>query len=475
MFEEAVKFNLIFLLLRTINQYWIDIFDLLLAPIYFGIILIIAIGIKNRNIKKKPYYKYYIPGILCKMIGGVSLCLVYTFYYTVGGDVSNYFLSARTFVNVLLDLNFSLFFEMLNFYSNNIHQSGLYDKDYGAIFFHNSDHYALFTVALCIPFCLLACKSFIATTLLVAFVSFMGLWKLYEVFVDQFPALQKQFAISIFFIPSVFFWGSGLLKDTFTLSSLGFLTYAVYRFLIKKERKMKYLLLLIFSSLIIVLIKPYIFFAIVPGSLIWIFFNRFTKIQSPVLKTLALPLLLIIMASFIVTSMQFMGEYLGEYSLDNVLTKAVKTQQDLVRGEQYGSNYYNIGEFDASFMGLVSKIPAALNMALFRPYVWDAGNPVMFLSGLENLFVLLFSLFILFKVKLSILFKSLFSHPLLIFSFLFALFFAFSVGLTTANYGALVRLKIPGIPFYLSSLYILFHLNNLSVWRRSPNTRLQPA
>ncbi|HQQ93900.1 MAG TPA: hypothetical protein PLQ93_05060 [Bacteroidia bacterium] len=415
------------------------------------------------------------PAILCKLVGGVSLCLVYTFYYTIGGDVSNYFLSARTFVNVLLDLNFELFWTMLNFFTNNIQQSGVYDQDYGPICFNHADYYALFTVCLSIPFCLIGCKSFIASTLLLGYVSFLGLWKLFEVFVSQFPSLQKQFAIAIFFVPSVFFWGSSLLKDTYTLSAVGFLTYGVYNFLILKQRKVKYLAILVCSSLVLIFIKPYIFFAMMPGSLIWVFFDKFARIKNPIIKTFALPALILIMASFIVLSMQFLGEYLGEYSLDNVLNKAVKTQQDLVRGEQYGSNYYNIGEFDASFSGLVSKIPAALNMALFRPYVWDARNPVMLLSGLENLFVLVFTIFIVLRVRFSTLIKSLFSHPLLIFSFLFALFFAFSVGLTTANYGALVRLKIPGIPFYLASLFILFHLNNLSVWRRSPRTQVQPA
>jgi len=41
---------------------------------------------------------------------------------------------------------------------------------------------------------------------------------------------------------------------------------------------------------------------------------------------------------------------------------------------------------------------------------------------------------------------------------LFALFFAFSVGLATSNFGSLVRLKIPCIPFYVSGLFILKYL-----------------
>lgn len=426
--------------------------------------MLIAIQTRNKHIKTKAYYKYYIPAILCKIIGGVSLCLIYTYYYTEGGDAINYFVSAKTYVNALYDLNFSLFFDLLNFFSNEVHQLDYHE--YGSINFSSYDYYALFTVVLTIPFCILGAKSFIATTLVLAYVSFIGLWKLYEVFVDQFPELQKQMAIAIFFIPSVFFWGSGLLKDTYTLSALGFVTYAVYKYLIKKEKKVKYLVLLIVSSLILILVKPYIFFAILPGSLIWVFFNMIAKIESAFFRVIALPLMLLVLSSTILFAMQYLGQFLGEYSLENVLDKAVKTQQDLIRGEQYGSNNFNIGKFDATVAGITSKIPAALNMALFRPYIWDARNPVMILSGLENLFMLGFSLFILIKVKFSTLFVSLFSHPLVIFSFLFAIFFAFSVGLTTANYGALVRLKIPCIPFYLCSLFILFHLNKLSFKRK---------
>ena len=47
-------------------------------------------------------------------------------------------------------------------------------------------------------------------------------------------------------------------------------------------------------------------------------------------------------------------------------------------------------------------------------------------------------------------------EPLLTFSIVFSVFFAFSVGLTTSNFGALVRYKIPAVPFFLSSILILY-------------------
>jgi hypothetical protein len=277
--------------------------------------------------------------------------------------------------------------------------------------------------------------------------------------------LTKQFAIAIFFVPSVFFWGSGLLKDTYTLSCVGFFTYGIFNYFVRKQKNIKYILTFLLASLIIVFIKPYILLALLPGTIIWINFSKVQNIKNPILKTLFIPFILTVGVLTIIIVFNFLGQYLGEYSLDNVLNKAVKTQQDLVRS-QYGGNNHDIGAYEPTLVGISSKIPAALNMALFRPYIWDARNPVMLLSGLENLFMLGFSLSILFKVKFSTLFKSLFSHPLLIFSFLFAIFFAFSVGLTTANYGALVRLKIPCIPFYLLSLFILFDLNKISFKRR---------
>lgn len=420
---------------------------------------------KNKYLNKKSYYDYFIPALICKLIGGIGVCLIYSFYYTEGGDVSNYFLSANTFVSVLFSGKFELFFEMMNFYNNNITNLSNEYIEHGGLYFSGTDMYALFTVALTVPLCILGFGAFVPTTLILASISFIGLWKLYELFIFYFPHLKKQFAIAIFFMPSVFFWGSSILKDTYSLSCIGFFTYGIFKFFILKERKIKYLLLLVVASSFILLIKPYILFALLPGTIIWLNYTRVERIKNSLVRTLAIPFVMLFILLILAGAYNILGKYLGEYSLDNILIKAVKTQQDLVRG-QYGTNSYDIGSYEPTLAGISSKIPAALNMALFRPFIWDARNPVMVLSGLENLFMLLFTIYIVIKVKITTLLKSLFSNPLLIFSFLFAIFFAFSVGLTTSNYGALVRLKIPCMPFYLISLFILFDLNKVKFTRR---------
>jgi len=444
----------------------IDIYDLLLTPIYIGVILMIAFNYKNNKqyFQKLDYYKYFMPALICKLIGAIGICLIYSFYYT-GGDVISYYLTAKTFVNVLYSGRIGLFIEMFNFYNINIHDLPIDEYTFGGIYFSDSDTYALFTSAITIPFCILGCNCFVPTTIVLSSLSFIGLWKMYEAFVFLFSHLKKQFAIAIFFMPSVFFWGSGILKDTYTLSCVGFFIYGVFNYYILKNKKIKYLLLLLIAGLLILLIKPYIILALIPGTSIWINFVRFERIKNRLLRKLVIPLIIVSFFSILFIFYGILEKYLNEYTLDNILNKAVKTQQDLIRN-QYGSNSYDIGQFEPTLSGIFSKIPAALNMALFRPFIWDAKNPVMLLSGLENSFMLLFSIYIIVKVKTITILKSLTSNPLLIFSFLFAIIFAFSVGLTTSNYGALVRLKIPSIPFYLISLFILFDLNKVRFNRK---------
>lgn len=70
----------------------------------------------------------------------------------------------------------------------------------------------------------------------------------------------------------------------------------------------------------------------------------------------------------------------------------------------------------------------------------------MIVSSLENLILLVITIFLLIKMRFYNLFLLIFKHHILFFSVFFSLFFSFSVGLTTSNFGSLVRYKIPAIP-----------------------------
>ena len=77
----------------------LSVYDILLPPLY----LIIALGygyvVTKRNIRERPEYEYFFKGLLVRIIGSISLGLVYFFYYS-GGDTTNYFQTASAYANL---------------------------------------------------------------------------------------------------------------------------------------------------------------------------------------------------------------------------------------------------------------------------------------------------------------------------------------------------------------------------------------
>lgn len=79
----------------------------------------------------------------------------------------------------------------------------------------------------------------------------------------------------------------------------------------------------------------------------------------------------------------------------------------------------------------------------------------MVISGLENTLLLLLTIYFIFRTRVYGMFVYTFSNPVLLFCLSFSLITAFIVGLTTANFGALVRYKMPLLPFFVSYFIIL--------------------
>ena len=79
----------------------------------------------------------------------------------------------------------------------------------------------------------------------------------------------------------------------------------------------------------------------------------------------------------------------------------------------------------------------------------------MLLSGVENFLLLILTFYVVFRSGLFFSFKLISKDTVILFCFIFSITFAFSVGLSTSNFGALVRYKIPAIPFFLAGLFII--------------------
>ena len=130
---------------------------------------------------------------------------------------------------------------------------------------------------------------------------------------------------------------------------------------------------------------------------------------------------------------------------------AIVSQQDL-KDERYQGNSFDIGEYEATPTGVLSKFPIATLAGLYMPFLWQVKNIVMLLSALENLYILILSIQVLVRPKLL---KLILIHPILLFSISYSIFFGFFVGFSTSNFGALVRFRIAYLPFFATGLLVI--------------------
>src|ERR1043165_6685230 len=263
----------------------LSIFDWLLIPIYLLLIYFVSNYVQKKNQLKKPLYRWYTRGLMVKIMGAIAVCLIYQLYYK-GGDTTLYFETAGTIMK-MAGKDLSVFWDVMMGH-NTPENYSCFDANTGIPVYWRNDN-ALFVARVIVPLCMLSFNNFVITAMLLAWFCYSGVWRLFLLFNEEFPQIQKQLAISILFIPSVVFWGSGLLKDTITLSAVGWYTYHFYYFFIRKKYSLWSAFCIFFSAYLLIAIKPYILFGLLPGSIIWLSNQRLKKIQSKVLRSMAAP------------------------------------------------------------------------------------------------------------------------------------------------------------------------------------------
>src|ERR1041385_9496965 len=88
-----------------------------------------------------------------------------------------------------------------------------------------------------------------------SFLSFAGLTALYRTFSQAVKRHFDFFYAGIFLIPSLAFWGSGVLKEAVVLFSSGFLVYSSWRLTVKKS--IRDFVILFLSAFLFVLTRFY--------------------------------------------------------------------------------------------------------------------------------------------------------------------------------------------------------------------------
>ena len=426
--------------------------DLYITPIYILLILVIAAFYSNQRYADKVYKKYFLPGLMVKLLGAICVGLIYQYYYHGAGDTRTYYGDGKL-ISDLFTSSPTLFFKVLSEHGG-IDVDNIQARTGWIEYFHDPNSFVVDKIVACIG--IFTFQTYTTIAVVMATISFFGAWALYMTLCKIYPNLYKQFAIAVLFIPSVFFWGSGILKDCITFGCLGWVTYSAYNIFFERKNIVSSSFLFIIASYFIFIIKSYILLSFLPSLIFWIFLTYRSSIKSSSLRSILTPFILLIggVAGYLIA--QKLGQ---EYTLNNFVKKAsVYQSYHGFLAESAGASGYSLGTIDPSPLGALAKFPAAVNVTLFRPYLWEAHNPVMILSAVESSIIFIFTLRIFFRVGFIRTIKTILKNPVVTFCIFFSLLFAFAVGFAAYNFGALVRYKIPCIPFFVSALFILNYI-----------------
>ncbi|MGK2860886.1 MAG: hypothetical protein ACSLE0_03075 [Chitinophagaceae bacterium] len=437
---------------------YITILDYVLLPFVLAIVYGLAFQKRNKKYPHgHPWRPYYIPGLTVKIIGALFIGMLYQYYYG-GGDTFNYFRYGKV-INSAANESVIKWINLL-LHIPGYYEAGYYEYTSQIPWYNATANYTVCSITAFISFFTLG--TYLPAAVLFAFISFSGIWALFRTFATIYPQLLRPIAIAVLFIPSTFIWGSGIFKDTICMFGLGWLTYASIRFLVQKDFSLRNIFIAVASFILIATVKIYILLGFIPALIMWILFIYTHRISSLgprlVLKILVIG---ITTAGFLFVMQTFGEEYLGRYSLDNVEETAEANRRWITySGSRKEGSSYDLGNFDPSIQGMLTKFPLAVNVTLFRPYIWESGKVIIFLSALEAFLFLLITLKVFFKVGLKRSWKTIGANPTIQFCLIFSIIFAFAVGVSSYNFGALSRYKIPCLPFYALAIVLIFYSNS---------------
>jgi hypothetical protein len=437
-----------------------DALDFLLLPIYFGLFYLIGSSIAQRNNNNKFYRLYYMRGLRYKMLGSIGFALIYVFYYK-GGDSINFFVVIRPLFKLFFS-NPSSFFSFVFSYNAQYPGEAFWEAAQTAAFYLLRGTPSLTVIKVGAFFDVLCLNSFFSLCLCFAFISYQFQFKAFALIASIYPTVHKRLAQAFIMIPSVIFWSSGLGKDSIMFGSIMMLFYSYYKLVIKRENFVKYLILTLLVGFLISLIRAFILFTVVPCLLIMTVTYYRNAIGSSVLRFLIGPFFILAGVGGSIVFVRGIGSEVQSYSIESLQKKAEGFQSwHTYLGKTEGGSSYSLGgsvEYTAG--GVVKQAPVALIYSLFGPFIWQVRNPIMLLSAGESLILLYFTFIMLRNRRIYSLFGILVGDHIITFCIPFSIILGIAIGLTSFNFGALVRYRIPILPFFATALIIInYHLN----------------
>lgn len=371
-----------------------------------------------------------------KLAAGFILTWIYTNHYPirVEADIFRFFDNGTLIFEVVTKNPWHYILLMTGFYSNPVH----IDPSYVPVNFGSSDMIMIRFNALLNLF---SFGFFHVHTVIICFLSLIGLTSIYKVLSPFIRQKRILLIIAIYGAPSVIFWCSGLLKESLAIFFLGMLLWSLMK-MGGDQRSVRYLVMIVVFGILLYLLKVYLIVALIPAFAAFLISKNSSSFKVPVVYLGVF--LIYLMLIFTV------GNWIPQLDLLGSLAEKQAAFFTIVE-ETAPNHVIPLGHLEPQPLSFIKLIPQALANVFFRPHLLESDAPFLYIAAIENIGIIIWMIICLIMMNPKHLLGRWFFFCLIIVSFIFVL-----VGMETPILGAIVRYKVPAIPFLLAgSLLIL--------------------
>ncbi|MCF8276389.1 MAG: hypothetical protein K9J17_06620 [Flavobacteriales bacterium] len=455
--------------------------------------------------------RWFQGAFVLKVLSGFLLYLIYTYYYTdrSTADIWKYYDDGMVMFSALSRHPMDFVKMLFGLGNNTPHFDQYYDhmnhwyRPYGSSIANDTHTIIRFNAFVR----LFSLGHYNVHSVVANFLGMIGLTGILHFLKQMAPSKEKWFFAGVFLLPGMMFWASGVLKEPLLLFGLGLFLFGAMKwmndgFLVGR------LSLMITSLFFLFTVKSYALIAILPGLLAWQLSLRTAKFHPALvfigiysllgLATLMIaqlapdkdPLQRLAQKQYEFYQLAEGGTYVKTASNDtlyieaenyelltftndrkNVLLndavtavywKHAKDSISPIRNLEAGSELtvlldygktgstIEIPRLEPNAWSFLKAMPVAFINATYRPFPWEIRSPFMLLSGLENLIIGFLMILLLFYFQAEAL-----RNPIFYVSLFFALVILVLTGLVTPVVGAIVRYKVPALPFLACALLAL--------------------
>lgn len=391
---------------------------------------------------------------LLKVLAGTALWAVYTWGYPDRSmaDIFKYFDDSKVMHDALWDRP-SDFLRMLTGIGND---SAYFTEKYYLVMnnwvrrfetnVYNDSHTMIrFNAVLRI----LSFGQYHVHTVFASFLSTAGLVALYRALQPFVRGLERGLMLGVFAWPSLLFWSSGPLKESLLMLGFGFFLLGALRPMSNRPITRDLATLMLGLALMLV-VKFYVLLCLIPGLLAW----RWTRLRPgrPLLKSAVVHVLLVLAALLF-------GRAFPAY--DPLYLLALKQSDFLGMAREVASgSVVAVPLLEPTFLGFIKQIPVAIHLCFISPFEMLGKGPLPFAAALENVLVIGLPLIALLRRRTwpSV------DRPTMLFALSFVLLLALLIGWTVPVVGALVRYRIPLLPFISLFSLLVIDTERLPIW-----------